>query len=125
MYGGNPSRYLESTVVNYLLTQLASAILGNIGSRSFLYGTRFARPQVSIPQCGPYLGRQEILLSGRVRKFPRFPRKNRLCFDHTGTHLSTFKGFCNHSNGDLVTCKGNKCEDMLTRESRPGISPVM
>ena len=45
-------------IINYLLTKLARAVLGNIGPRSFLYGPRCARsvlpqPRANIPQCGP------------------------------------------------------------------------
>ena len=35
------------------------------------------------------------------------PTKNRWCFDHTGTTLSTFKGLCNHGNADLFTSENN------------------
>jgi len=45
-------------IINDLLTELARAILGNIGPRSFLYGPRCAwsvlpRPRANIPQYGP------------------------------------------------------------------------
>ena len=45
-------------IINYLLTELAQAVPGNIGPRSFLYGPRWARsvlsrPRANIPQYGP------------------------------------------------------------------------
>ena len=48
----------ECHIINYLLTELARAVPGNIGPRSFLYGPRFARsvlsrPRANIPQYGP------------------------------------------------------------------------
>ena len=48
----------ECHIINYLLTELARAVLGNIGPRSFLYGPRCARsvlsqPRANIPQYGP------------------------------------------------------------------------
>ena len=36
--------------INYLLTELARDVLGNIGPRSFLYGTRCTRSVLSRPQ---------------------------------------------------------------------------
>ena len=49
---------LKSHIINYLLTELARAVLGNIGPRSFLYGPSAARsvlprPWANIPQYGP------------------------------------------------------------------------
>ena len=38
----------ECLIINYLLTELARAVPGNIGPRSFLYG-----PRANIPQYGP------------------------------------------------------------------------
>ena len=48
----------ECHIINYLLTELARAIPGNIGPRSFLYRPRCARsvlsqPLANIPQYGP------------------------------------------------------------------------
>ena len=48
----------ECHIINYLLTELARAVLGNIGPRSFLYRPRCARsvlsrPRANIPQYGP------------------------------------------------------------------------
>ena len=48
----------ECHIINYLLTELARAILGNIGPWSFLYRPRCARsilprPRANIPQYGP------------------------------------------------------------------------
>ena len=48
----------ECHIINYLLTELARAVPGNIGPRSFLYGPRCARsvlsrPRANIPQYGP------------------------------------------------------------------------
>ena len=48
----------ECHIINYLLTELARAVPGNIGPRSFLYVPRCARsvlsrPWVNIPQYGP------------------------------------------------------------------------
>ena len=48
----------ECHIINYLLTELARAVPGNIGTRSFLYGPRCAksllsRPRTNIPQYGP------------------------------------------------------------------------
>ena len=48
----------ECHIINYLLTELARALPGNIGPRSFLYGPRCARSVLSrsranIPQYGP------------------------------------------------------------------------
>ena len=45
-------------IINYLLTELALAVPGNIGPRSFLYGPHRARsaqsrPRANIPQYGP------------------------------------------------------------------------
>ena len=49
---------IECHIINYLLTELARAIPGNIGPRSFLYGPSTARsvlsrPWANIPQYGP------------------------------------------------------------------------
>ena len=38
----------ECHIINYLLTELARAVTGNIGPRSFL-----SRPRANIPQYGP------------------------------------------------------------------------
>ena len=48
----------ECHIINYLLTELARAVPGDIGPRSFLYGLSAARsvpsrPQANIPQYGP------------------------------------------------------------------------
>ena len=48
----------EYHIINYLLTELARAVPGNIGPRSFLYGPSAARsilsrPRANIPQYGP------------------------------------------------------------------------
>ena len=48
----------ECHIINYLLTELAPAVPGNIGPWSFLYGPRYARsvlsrPRANIPQYGP------------------------------------------------------------------------
>ena len=48
----------ECHIINYLLTELARAVPGNIGPRSFLYGPSAARsvlsrPRANIPQYGP------------------------------------------------------------------------
>ena len=48
----------ECHIINYLLTELARAVPGNIGPRSFLYGPRWARsvlsrPRANIPRYGP------------------------------------------------------------------------
>ena len=48
----------ECHIINYLLTELARAVPGNIDPRSFLYGPRCARsvlsrPRANIPQYGP------------------------------------------------------------------------
>ena len=48
----------ECHIINYLLTELARAVPGNTGPRSFLYGPRCARsvlsrPRANIPQYGP------------------------------------------------------------------------
>ena len=44
----------ECHIINYLLTELTRAVLGNIGPRSFLYGPRvLPRPRYNIPQYGP------------------------------------------------------------------------
>ena len=48
----------ECHIINNLLTELARAVLGNIGPRSWKYGPRFARsalprPRANIPQHGP------------------------------------------------------------------------
>ena len=45
-------------IINYLLTELARAVPGNIGPRSFSYGPSAARsvlsrPRANIPQYGP------------------------------------------------------------------------
>ena len=47
----------ECHIINYLLTDLARAVPGNIGPRSFSYGPRCARsvlprPRANIPQYG-------------------------------------------------------------------------
>ena len=49
----------ECHIINYLLTELARAVPGNIGPRSFLYGTRcnrsvLSQPRANIPQYGPH-----------------------------------------------------------------------
>ena len=41
----------ECHIINYLLAQLARAVPGNIGPRSFSYGPS-ARPRANIPQYG-------------------------------------------------------------------------
>ena len=41
---------IECHIINYLLTELARAIPGNIGPRSFLYGPRCARSVLSRPR---------------------------------------------------------------------------
>ena len=48
----------ECHIINYLLTELAWAVPGNIDPRSFSYGPRCARsvlsrPRANIPQYGP------------------------------------------------------------------------
>ena len=48
----------ECHIINYLLTELAWAVPGNIDPRSFSYGPSAARsvlsrPRANIPQCGP------------------------------------------------------------------------
>ena len=48
----------ECHIINNLLTELARAVLGNIGPRSWQYGPRLARsvlprPRANIPQYGP------------------------------------------------------------------------
>ena len=48
----------ECHIINYLLTVVARARLGNIGPWSFSYGLRCAlsvlsRSRANIPQCGP------------------------------------------------------------------------
>ena len=48
----------ECHIIKYLLTELARAVSGNIGPRSFLYGPRCARsvlsrPRANIPQHDP------------------------------------------------------------------------
>ena len=48
----------ECHIINYLLTELARAVPGNIGPRSFSYGPSTARsilsqPRANIPQYGP------------------------------------------------------------------------
>ena len=48
----------ECHIINTLVTELARAVLGNIGPRSWQYVPRFARsvmprPRANIPQCGP------------------------------------------------------------------------
>ena len=48
----------ECHIINYLLTELARAVPGNIGPQSFLHGPRCARsvlsrPRANIPQYGP------------------------------------------------------------------------
>ena len=48
----------ECHIINNLLTELARAVLGNIGPRSWQYGPCFARsllphPRANIPQYGP------------------------------------------------------------------------
>ena len=49
----------ECHIINYLLTELARAVPGNIGPRLFLYGPRCAaqsvlsRPRANTPQYGP------------------------------------------------------------------------
>ena len=48
----------ECHIINYLLTELARAVPGNIGPQSFLYRPRCARsvlsrPRANIPQYGP------------------------------------------------------------------------
>ena len=48
----------ECHIINYLLTELARDVPGNIGPRSFLYGPRCARsvlsrPRANIPQYDP------------------------------------------------------------------------
>ena len=50
--------FTECHIINNLLTELARAILGNIGPRLWPYGPRYTlsvlpRPQVNIPQYGP------------------------------------------------------------------------
>ena len=49
---------IRNHIINYLLTELARAVPGNIGPQSFLYGPRCARsvlsrPRANIPQYGP------------------------------------------------------------------------
>ena len=49
----------ECHIINYLLTELARAVPGNIGPRLFLYRPRCARsvlsqPRANIPQYGPH-----------------------------------------------------------------------
>ena len=48
----------ECHIINYLLTELARAVPGNIGPRSFLYGpsaarSELSRPRANFPQYGP------------------------------------------------------------------------
>ena len=48
----------ECHIINYLLTELARAVPGNVTRRSFLYRPRCAqsvlsRPRANIPQYGP------------------------------------------------------------------------
>ena len=48
----------ECHLINYLLTELARAVPGNIGPQSFSYGPRCAQsvlsqPRANIPQYGP------------------------------------------------------------------------
>ena len=40
----------ECHIINYLLTEVARAVPGNIGPRSFLYGPRCARSVLSRPR---------------------------------------------------------------------------
>ena len=49
----------ECHIINYLLTELARAVPGNTGPRSFSYGpccarSILSRPQANIPQYGPH-----------------------------------------------------------------------
>ena len=49
---------IECHIISYLLTELARAVPGNIGPRSFSHGPRCARsvlsrPRANIPQYGP------------------------------------------------------------------------
>ena len=62
----------ECHIINHLLTQLARAVPGNIGPRSFSYGPRCARsvlprPWANIPQYGPRVR----LVRGQYFKKPR------------------------------------------------------
>ena len=48
----------ECHIIKYLLTELARAVPGNIGTLSFSYGSRcgqsaLSRPRANIPQYGP------------------------------------------------------------------------
>ena len=44
----------ECHIINYLLTELARAVPGNIGPRSFLYARSvLSQPRANIPQYGP------------------------------------------------------------------------
>ena len=56
----------ECHIINYLLTELARAVSGNIGPRSFLYGPSAARSVLSRPRANIPLRRAR---SGVIRRF--------------------------------------------------------
>ena len=105
----------ECHIINYLLTELARAVPGNIGPRSFLYGPSAARsvlsrPRANIPQYGP---RARLVGSLSTRVFETRTatgREHSVCQDSGVSHIFIL---IIHNREKVLSIVNVICEDEL------------